>query len=99
MVASTSSAVDPAAPSTFRYAERDGVIWGDYTGDTVVFGRFVGTRSGDELHVSFVHVLVADGAVVSGTGRSTVEADPDGLRLVERYELDGVRHESVCVEA
>ena len=44
--------------------EKDGAIWGDYSGDTVTFGRFIGTRTGDTIWVSFVHVLVSDGAVV-----------------------------------
>lgn len=99
MLSSTTSAVDPEAPSTFRYFERDGVIWGDYTGDTVTFGRCVGTRVGDTINVSFVHVLVATGEVVSGTGVSEIESDDDGgLRLVERYEMHGAPQLSICAE-
>ncbi|MBF4577122.1 hypothetical protein ITJ49_13225 [Frondihabitans sp. VKM Ac-2883] len=98
MESSTNSPVDPDSPSRFRYFEKDGVIWGDYDGDTVTFGRFVGTRVGDDLSVSFVHVLVEDGSVVAGTGGSEVVAGPDGVRLVERFEIDGVDHVSVCVE-
>ena len=66
MVSSTTSAVDPAAPSIFEYFERDGAIWGGYEGDTVTFGKFVGTRTGDTIWVSFVHVLVSDGTVETG---------------------------------
>jgi len=99
MESSSASAVDPAAPSRFRYAERDGVVWGDYTGDTVTFGRFVGKRTGDALSVSFAHVLVRDASVVTGSSESTVEScDGGGLRLVERFRIDGVDHVSVCVE-
>jgi hypothetical protein len=98
MVSSTTSAVDPDAPSVFRYFESDGVIWGDYTGDTVTIGRFVGTRNGDVIWVSFVHVLAADGSVVTGDGESTIEADDDGLRLIEHYEMHGAPQLSVCVE-
>jgi hypothetical protein len=65
---------------------------------SVTFGRFVGTRTGDELAVSFVHVLVADGSVVAGTSGSRVEQSPTGLRLVEEFVIDGVEHVSVCVE-
>ncbi|WP_157078877.1 hypothetical protein [Herbiconiux solani] len=99
MTSSTNSAVDPESPSRFRYSERDGVIWGDYEGDTVTFGRFVGTREGDLLAVTFVHVMLADGSVVGGTGASRVEVDGEGrVRLVEDFEIDGVDHVSICVE-
>jgi len=98
MVSSTTSVVDPAAPSVFRYSERDGVVWGDYTGDTVTFGRFVGTRTGDRIRVSFVHVLVRDGSVVTGEGESDIEEHDGVLRLVEHYEMYGAAQLSVCVE-
>ncbi|WP_217177074.1 hypothetical protein [Streptomyces sp. AC495_CC817] len=99
MVSSTTSAVDPEAPSQFTYQERDGAIWGDYTGDTVTFGRFVGTRTGDTIWVSFVHVLAADGTVVTGDGESELELTDDGLiRLVEHYEMHGAPQLSVCEE-
>lgn len=99
MVSSTTSAVDPAAPSEFVYREKDGAIWGDYSGDTVTFGRFVGTRTGDTIWVSFVHVLVADGTVVTGSGESELELTDDGrIRLVEHYEMHGLPQLSVCEE-
>jgi hypothetical protein len=98
MESSTNSAVNPDSPSRFRYSEQDGVIWGDYDGDTVTFGRFVGTRVGNELSVSFAHVMVHDGSVVTGTSGSLVEATPDGVRLVEDFRIDGVDHVSICVE-
>ncbi|MCU1422528.1 MAG: hypothetical protein JWN36_2179 [Microbacteriaceae bacterium] len=98
MESSTNSPVDPDSPSTFDYFERDGVIWGDYDGDTVTFGRFVGTRVGNELSVSFAHVLIDGGVVVSGTSGSVVESTDDGVRLVERFRIDDVEHVSVCVE-
>jgi hypothetical protein len=99
MVSSTTSVVDPDAPSVFQYWERDGAIWGDYVGDTVTFGRFVGTRTGDTIWVSFVHVLVADGTVVTGDGESEIELTDDGsMRLVEHYEMHGLPQLSVCEE-
>nr|WP_179549283.1 hypothetical protein [Herbiconiux flava] len=99
MESSTNSAVDPASPSRFHYFEREGVIWGDYDGDTVTFGRFVGTRTGDALQVSFVHQMLDGVTVVSGTGGSRVELDAEGrVRLVEDFEIDGVDHVSICVE-
>jgi hypothetical protein len=99
MESSTNSAVDPDSPSTFRYHERDGVIWGDYEGDTVTFGQFVGTRIGDRLSVSFAHVMASDGEVVTGTSGSTVELDGGRVRLVEAFRIGDVDHVSICIEA
>lgn len=100
MESSTASTVDPSSPSRFRYRERHGVIWGGYEGDTVTFGRFVGTRVGNDLAVQFVHVLAASEDIVSGSGSSTVESGPDGrIRLVENFAVGDVEHLSVCVEA
>ncbi len=99
MESSTASVVDPDSPSRFEYHERDGVIWGDYDGDTVTFGRFIGTRVDDTLDVRFVHVGRESGAVSMGTSVSTVEPGDGGLlRLVERFVLDGADHVSVCLE-
>jgi hypothetical protein len=98
MVSSTASRVDPEAPTRFRYHESGGVFWGDYVGDTVAEGRFVGTRDGARLVVSFVHALVSDGSRVSGSAESRVEAGESGLRLVEDFEVDGAPQVSVCAE-
>lgn len=99
MESSTNSVVDPASPSHFRYFERDGVIWGYYDGGTVTFGQFVGTREGNQIRVSFVHVLVADGHAVTGTGGSVVESTSgEAVRLVEHFQIGGTDHISVCVE-
>jgi len=100
MESSTASAVDADSPSRFRYSEQDGVVWGDYDGDTVTFGRFVGTRVGDVLNVSFAHVMVNNGAVVTGTSASLVEGSAgDGVRLVENFRIGDVEHVSICVES
>lgn len=98
MLSSTTSAVDPEAPSVFRYSEQDGLVWGDYAGDTVTIGRFVGVRDGDRIRISFGHVLVADGSVVTGAGESEIECHDGLLRLVEHYEMHGQPQRSVCVE-
>jgi hypothetical protein len=98
MVSSTASRVDPDSPTRFRYSESAGVIWGDYVGDTVAEGRFVGTRDGDRVAVSFVHALVADGSRVSGTAESRIEVGETGLRLVEDFDVDGRPQVSVCAE-
>ncbi|MBW4042147.1 MAG: hypothetical protein HIU86_08470 [Acidobacteria bacterium] len=98
MVSSTASRVDPEAPTRFRYHEASGVVWGEYAGDTVSEGRFVGVRTGDRLVVSFVHALVRDGDVVSGSAGSRIELADAGMRLVEDFEIDGVPQVSVCAE-
>lgn len=100
MESSTASIVDPLAPSTFLYHEQHGMIWGDYEGDTVTIGRFVGTRVGNTLTVSFAHVIAATGAVVTGTSASEVQDGEDGMiRLVEAFTIGEAEHVSVCVES
>lgn len=98
MVSSTASRVDPEAPTRFRYHEASGIVWGDYVGDTVSEGRFVGTRDGSRVTVSFVHAVVGDGALVTGTASSRIEVVASGLRLVEEFEVDGKPHVSTCAE-
>lgn len=98
MVSSTASRVDPDAPTRFRYSEAGGAVWGEYAGDTVTVGRFVGTRVGDRLTVSFVHVPVAGGPPVSGQATSRIERGEAGLRLVEDFEVEGAPQVSVCAE-
>ncbi|MFI6457268.1 hypothetical protein ACIBF6_37640 [Streptosporangium amethystogenes] len=100
MVSSTASAVDPDGPTEFTYRESGGIIWGDYTGDTVVHGRFVGIRDGDRVEITYVHLL-KNGERASGQGGSRVETLPDGrLRLVEEFQFagDDTQHVSVCAE-
>ena len=98
MVSSTASRVDPESPTRFHYSEADGVVWGEYTGDTVTTGRFVGTRDGARLEVSFAPALAAGGAPVTGTAVSRIEPSDDGLRLVEDFEIAGEPQVSVCAE-
>lgn len=97
-MSSTASEIDRGSPSRFRYRERDGIVWGGYDGDTVTVGRFLGTRTGDDLAISFVHVRAADGGVVTGTSASIVEVHDGALRLVETFRVDTVEHVSICVE-
>jgi hypothetical protein len=100
MESSTASRVDPDSPTRFRYHEAGGVLWGEYTGDTVVEGRFVGVRTGDSIRVSFVHSLTEGGAPVTGAAVSRIERTAEGLlRLVEDFEVAGEPQVSVCVEA
>lgn len=98
MVSSTASSVDPDHPTEFLYHQTGQLVWGEYTGDTVAQGRFVGAFDGDTLSISFAHELVADLSVVRGSADSRVEDRDGGLHLVETFFLDGVEHESVCVE-
>lgn len=100
MASSTASRVDPDAPTRFEYHEADGVVWGEYAGDTVVLGRFAGVRDGDRLEVAFVHRTVGGGAPVRGGAVSRIEReDADRLRLVETFEVDGAPQRSVCIES
>jgi hypothetical protein len=100
MISSTASAVDPDSPTEFRYQEDGGIIWGDYSGDTVIHGRFVGTRDGDTIDITYIHLLKT-GDRAGGRSGSRIESLPDGrLRLVEEFQFDGdpTRHVSVCEE-
>lgn len=99
MVSSTASAVDPQAPTRFRYHQQGRLVWGEYLGDTVTQGRFVGQLERNTLDISFAHELVADRSVVRGQATSRVE-DRDGtIYLVESFDKDGQEHESICVQA
>ena len=98
MVSSTASTVDPASPTVFDYHERDGMVWGEYEGDTVRIGRFVGTRSERRISIRFTHVVDATGAVVGGAAESRIEPHDDGLRLVEDFRTADGDQVSVCVE-
>jgi hypothetical protein len=98
MVSSTASEVDPASPTIFDYHERDGMIWGEYEGDTVRIGRFVGTRAERRISIRYTHVVAATGVIVSGAAESRIEQHDDGLRLVEEFRTaDGVQV-SVCAQ-
>ncbi|WP_371785701.1 hypothetical protein [Streptosporangium subroseum] len=100
MVSSTASAVDPDGPTEFAYRESGGIIWGDYTGDTVVHGRFVGTRDSDRIELTYVH-LTKNGGRAGGQSSSRIETLPDGrLNLVEEFQFagDDTAHVSVCTE-
>ncbi|WP_460633747.1 hypothetical protein [Leifsonia lichenia] len=99
MISSTSSDVAEDAPTRFLYREEAGVLWGEYVGDTVAVGRFVGRREHDVLHISFVHHGI-DGSTAQGSATSTISADDDGrLILTEEFATpDGAQHISVCRE-
>jgi hypothetical protein len=99
MESSTASAVDPLAPTRFWYSENGGLVWGNYTGDTVTEGRFIGERHDHTLTVQFVHALATDGTLVSGSSTSRIEGSPGTFRLVEDFVIDGAAHVSVCTQA
>jgi hypothetical protein len=99
MESSTASAVDPSAPTRFWYSENRGLIWGNYTGDTVTEGRFIGTRAGREVTVQFVHTMKSDGSHVTGSSASVVSDEPgQPRRLVENFRIGEADHVSICVE-
>ncbi|MFE6996412.1 hypothetical protein ACFVAE_10675 [Microbacterium sp. NPDC057659] len=99
MVSSTASAVDPHHPTTFEYHQDGRLVWGEYLGDTVTEGRFVGEVAGPEVRISFAHALVSDGSVVRGEAVSRAESDDDGrIRLIEDFLVGDEPHVSVCVQ-
>ncbi|UFU07703.1 hypothetical protein [Ruania halotolerans] len=100
MLSSTASRVDPDSPTEFTYHQHGSLVWGEYIGDTVTEGRFVGALRAQDLDISFAHALRTDGSVVHGRATSLVERRRDGLLyLVESFDVDGVAHESVCVQS
>jgi len=100
MVSSTASTVNTAAPTSFDYHQDGEVLWGEYVGDTVRTGRFVGRFAGGTITLRFAHELKATGQVVLGEAESVLERREDGLLyLIEAFEKNGVAHESICVQA
>lgn len=73
-----------------HYHQRGDVVWAEFAGGKVIVGRLVGTCEPDgTLRMSYSQVL-ADGAVVSGSCRTTPQVLPDGrLRLREEWERHG----------
>jgi len=98
MRSSTASVVNTRRPTTFLYRQHNAMVWGEYTGDTVSIGRFVGRRNGDSIAVWFVHADAVTGELASGKATSRIESSATGLRLVEGFVKDGVDHTSVCVQ-
>lgn len=99
MFSSTASAVDPHEPTLFRYRQHGSLIWGEYSGDTVAAGRFVGEMTDDRIEIDFAHALVENSQVVRGSATSVVERRDDGLiYLIEDFEKDGRIHRSICVQ-
>jgi hypothetical protein len=98
MVSSSASAVDPLSPTMFDYHERDGMLWGEYQGDTVRIGRFVGTRDGERISIRFTHVVDGTGEVVDGAAHSRIERGDGGLRLVEDFRTADGDQVSICAE-
>lgn len=100
MTSSTGSEVADSAPTRFHYRQDGQMVWGDYVGDTVSVGRFVGRRDGDTITICFAHRLSGGPEIVLGTATSELQRTEDGaLRLFETFEKDGELHTSVCIEA
>lgn len=99
MVSSTASAVSSAQPTRFRYHQSGSMLWGEYDGDTVLNGRFVGTRADDRIAIRFVHVSEF-GDLFQGKATALVTRDSDGLLvLLETFrDGDGKIHTSECVQ-
>lgn len=98
MVSSTASRVDPDSPTEFSYHQQGKLVWGEYHGDTVTQGRFVGSFDGEVLKISFAHELVANLEVATGSAQSRVEERDGVTHLIETFYINGTEHESVCIE-
>lgn len=98
LVSSTASDVDATDPTIFDYHERHGMIWGEYGGDTVRIGRFVGSREGDRIAIRFTHVLDATGEVVGGAAQSRIAHRDGKTLLIETFETATGTQESICTE-
>ncbi|MGV8876025.1 MAG: hypothetical protein ACOH1K_00785 [Rhodoglobus sp.] len=97
MTASSGSSVSATTPTVFCYHQEGQLVWGEYIGDTVTFGRFVGRRDGDTLAIRFAHKPSSGAEVVLGEATSVIQWAADGtLELYETFEKDGVAHVSVC---
>lgn len=99
VMASSTASVVSSQPTRFRYRQERQMIWGEYAGDTVELGRFVGRRDGGRIHIAFAHRSV-EGEFAIGEAVSELAFDESGrLSLVEHFEKEGRLHTSVCVEA
>ncbi|MGW1995544.1 hypothetical protein [Embleya sp. NPDC001921] len=76
------------ASTFFRYHERDGVIWAEYSGGDIVRGHLIGTREADTLDFRYTQ-LNRSGGTASGHCVSAVVVLPDGrIRLEETWEWE-----------
>jgi hypothetical protein len=83
-----SASGEVSGDTVFRYRERDGEIWAEYGGGSVVRGYLVGTRTGDDLDFRYVH-LSAGGATASGHCTARLELLADGrIRSHEAWEWE-----------
>ena len=99
MVSSTGSEVSAEHPSRFRYRQAGAMVWGEYRGDSVLFGRFAGRRDGDRVTIGFAHSMRSGGTPLLGTATSTIMRGEDGrMLLVEDFDKDGVTQQSICAQ-
>ncbi|WP_141629906.1 hypothetical protein [Salinibacterium sp. PAMC 21357] len=97
---SSGSEVSATSPTRFRYRQEGQMVWGEYYGDTVALGRFVGRRDGDVVSIRFAHRLATSDEVVLGMASSTIRWAADGrLELYEEFEKNGKTEVSICLEA
>ncbi|MDO5753802.1 hypothetical protein [Arthrobacter sp.] len=96
---SSASTVQASAPTRFKYFEEEGVIWGEYAGDTVTIGKLAGTRSDTSITLAYAHKTLM-GSTVFGNATSEISVDPDGkFRLTEYFKgVDGTDQLSICCE-
>jgi hypothetical protein len=89
----------PDAP-TGRYHQKGNLIWAEFGGGRLHFGRLVGTCDADGVITATYCQLATDGTVTAGQVTSTPSWTPEGtLTLSENYHrLDGAQGISVIEE-
>lgn len=83
---------DVGGDTSFAYQEdAEGTIWATYAGGGVRRGYLVGTRSGDQLDVRYVHVTI-DATTAAGHCTSRLERLADGrMRINETWRASPAR--------
>jgi hypothetical protein len=93
----------PNSSASFLYHEKDRLVWGEYSGGSIVKGMLLATKAADgSLDMRYQHVN-SNGELMTGVCASTVEVLADGrYRLQERWRWtcgDSSTGESVLEQA
>jgi hypothetical protein len=77
---------DAGSETLFFYHEKDGLVWAEYGGGSVIMGMLLATKAADgSLDMRYQHVN-SEGELMTGLCNSTVSVLADGrYRLEERW--------------